>query len=169
MESLEKHNEPPKSNTKIFLLAMLAGAIIIASIIGIIALKPSRVTIEQEALENALRAGSPGFAELSRRVIVQSARDSIMESPTALGSIMMSIPAVIQNRTDKTLTTLEVKVGVVDTTGKIIKEKTMLVVPKQQTTLAPGEKMLVTGVVEGFEKTDDRANVQWKVSALKAE
>jgi hypothetical protein len=83
--------------------------------------------------------------------------------------VMMAIPATIHNRSDKTLTTVELNVSVVDQKGNIIKEKTYLVVPKQQLFLTPNQALNTTAVVEGFEPTDDRANVKWKVTAIKTE
>ena len=169
MESLERHNQPKQRISKAFIISAIAALLLVVGAIAIWSLIPSQATIEQTALEGAYREGSPEFEALTKRIIIQTDQNRTTESPTALGNIMMTIPAKITNRTDKTLTTLEIKVGVVDTKGQVIKEKTMLVVPKQQTSLAPGEAMNVIGVVEGFEATDDRANVQWKVTAIKAE
>ena len=169
MESLERHNEPKRSNNKTFIFALLAGILLVAGAIGLWSLKPSIAGIEEEALTGAHREGSPEFEELTKRILVKPDMNRTTESPTALGTIMMSIPAVIHNRSDKTLTTLEVNVGVIDQKGKVIKEKTYLVVPREQPFLGPNQAVSTTAVVEGFQRDDDRANVKWKVTAVKTE
>ncbi len=169
MESLERHNEPKKGVNKIFIFALLAAVLLVAAGIGLWSLKPSIAGIEEEALEGAHREGSPEFEEITKRILVKPDMNRTTESPTALGTIMMSIPAVIHNRSDKTLTTLEVNVAVIDQKGKVIKDKTYLVVPREQPYLGPNQGVSTTAVVEGFKKDDDRANVKWMVTAVKTE
>lgn len=169
MESLERHNEPKKGINKIFIFALLAGVLLVAAGIGLWSLKPSIAGMEEEALEGVHREGSPEFEEITKRILVKPDMNRTTESPTALGTIMMSIPAVIHNRSDKVLTTLEVNVGVIDQKGKVLKEKTYLVVPREQPYLGPNQAVSTTAVVEGFRRDDDRANVKWKVTAVKTE
>ena len=167
MESLAQHNERKTGISKALIISIIVAILLVAGVITLLSLRPSKTTIEQTALEGVYREGSPEFATLTKRIVIKPDLNRTMESPTGLGDIMMSIPAQITNRTDQTLTTLEVKVGVVNTKGEVIKEKTMLVVPKQQKELPPGESINTIGVVEGFSATDDRANVQWKVTGIK--
>ena len=167
MESFEQINQPKKGNNKIFILAIIAALAVVAAGIGLWSLRPSIAGIEEEALEGVFRKGSPEFEELTKRILIKPDLNRTTESPTALGTVMMTIPAIIQNRSDKTLTTIEVNVGVIDQQGKIIKEKTYLAVPKQQPALEPNQSFVTTAVVEGFSPEDDRANVTWKVTALK--
>jgi hypothetical protein len=169
MESLERHNEPKKGINKIFIFALLAAVLLVAAGIGLWSLKPSIAGMEEEALEGVHREGSPEFEEVTKRILVKPDMNRTTESPTALGTIMMSIPAVIHNRSDKVLTTLEVNVGVIDQKGKVLKEKTYLVVPREQPYLGPNQAVSTTAVVEGFGRDDDRANVKWKVTAVKTE
>lgn len=169
MESLELHNKPKKGINKIFIVALLAAVLLVAGGIGLWSLRPSIAGIEEEALTGAFREGSPEFEELTKRILVKPDMSRTTESPTALGTVMMAIPATIHNRSDKTLTTVEINVSVVDQKGQVIKEKTYLVVPKQEPFLAPNQALNTTAVVEGFEPDDDRANVKWKVTAIKVE
>ncbi len=169
MQSLEQHNQPKKNISKIFIVALLAAVLLVAGIIGLWSLRPSIALVEEEALTGAYREGSPEFEELTKRILVKPDWNRTTESPTAFGKIMMMIPAVIHNRTDKTLTTVEVNVSVIDQKGLIIKEKTYLAVPKQQAFLEPNQAFNTTAVVEGFSPDDDRANVKWKVTAIKTE
>lgn len=169
MKSLELHNQSKKGVNKILVAAVIAAVFLVAVVIGLWSLRPSIAIIEETALEGAYREGSPEFAELTKRILIKPDLNRTTESPTALGTIMMTIPAMVQNRTDKTLTTLEINVGVINQQGKVIKEKTYLAVPKQQPFLEPNQSFITTAVVEGFKPEEDRANVTWKVTAIKTE
>ena len=86
-----------------------------------------------------------------------------------MGSIVMSISGIIRNITGKTLTGLEIQVSVVDIGGKTIKDKTVIVVPKQAERLENGDSLPVQVLIEGFSKNDDRAQIRWKVTAIKVQ
>lgn len=169
METLEQHNQPKRGINKVFIAALLAAILLVAGAIGLWSLRPSIAGVEEEALQGAYREGSPEFAEITKKILVKPDWNRTTESPTALGTIMMSIPATIYNLSDKTLTTVEVTVGVIDQKANVIKEKTYLVVPKQKPFLAPKESIETTAVVEGFKPEEDRANVKWKITAIKTE
>ena len=79
----------------------------------------------------------------------------------------MYIKGKIRNKGEQTFNTLEVTVAVVDSFNKVLKEKRVLVVPVQQQLLAPGDSIPITLTLDGFDKQDDRANIRWKVTALR--
>jgi hypothetical protein len=58
-------------------------------------------------------------------------------------------------------------VAVVDQFNQVIKEKRVLVVPTQQEQLSPGESIPITLTLDGFDSNDDRANIRWKVTAIR--
>jgi hypothetical protein len=117
-------------------------------------------------LNGAYREGSPEFAEITKDIII-STDDRTVESPTGMGTISMFINGKIRNKGTKTITVLEVNVGVVTQFNKVLKERRIVVVPVQQSTLAPGETIPITLTMDGFTKDDDRANIRWKVTAIK--
>jgi hypothetical protein len=90
-----------------------------------------------------------------------------MKSPTAMGTIVMSIGGVIRNITGKTLTGLELKVTVVDLANAPLKDKTVIVIPKQQERLEHNQSMPVKVNIEGFPSDANIANIRWKVTAIK--
>ena len=124
---------------------------------------------QEQALSGAVREGMPGFSEITRRIVAETDEDNTWQSPVGTGGIMMQIAGRIRNNGDKTLTGLELQVSVVDISGKVIKDKTLLVVPNQKKALAPREQMNVTVRIDGFNPDDDRANIRWKVTAIKPE
>ena len=64
---------------------------------------------------------------------------------------------------------LEINVAVVTQFNKVLKERRILVVPTQVPRLEPDQTIPVTLSLDGFSKDDDRANIRWKVTAIRVE
>mgnify|MGYP003472501785 FL=1 len=80
----------------------------------------------------------------------------------------MFIVGSIRYKGPKTITALEVKVSVVDLQNNVVKEKRILPVPVQFQQLGPNETISpVTVSLEGFDPKAERANIRWKVTAVK--
>lgn len=155
---------------KTFLGAILVAIFIIGGGIYFIwKFQPSMEEQQVQALTGAFREGTPEFDAVSRRIIAETNEEKTWSSPVGTGGIMMSIAGRIRNNGDKVITGLEIKVSVVDISGKVIKDNTVLVVPNQKKTFAPKEQMDVTIRIDGFKQDDDRANIRWKVTAIKTE
>jgi len=67
----------------------------------------------------------------------------------------------------KTITVLEIESAVIDQQNNVLKSKNVLVVPEQSEPLGPGDITPVTLALEGFDRKADRANIRWKVTALR--
>lgn len=168
METLQQTNEKKGVNI-ILLLALLPAALVVAGAVYLLSLNPSTDEKRAQLLAESYSEGTPEFERLTKDIIIQTDMDNIMQSPTGMGTIMMTIHAKIRNKGDKTINALEAKVGVVDLSGKVVREKKLLIVPNQQEKLLPGQTIPVVATVEGFKKDDDRANVRWKVTAIRVE
>ncbi|MEO6590011.1 MAG: hypothetical protein ABIP06_11980 [Pyrinomonadaceae bacterium] len=169
MESLEQHNAPKKGINKIFIVAFIVAAVAIAGIIYLISLRPSMQQQVQETMESAYREGSPEFALLTKKIVIQTDENRTMESPIGLGTILMIIGGQVKNLTGKTITGLEINVSVIDTFGNSVKNKNLIVVPNQYKKLETNEVADVTVRIDGFDPKADRANIRWKVVAIKTE
>lgn len=167
MESLEKQNQPQGGINKVFIGAFFAAVIVVIGLIALVSLIPTAEDTTSQALEGAYREGSPDFETLSKRIVVLTDPNRLTQSQTALGSIQMNMGVKVLNRTDQTLTGLEVNAAVVDSQNQVIKDKTIQVIPRLQETLPPGEMVDLTTTIAGFDADDDRANVRWKVTAIK--
>jgi hypothetical protein len=169
METLEQHNAPKKGINKIFIVAFVAAAIAIGGVVWLISLKPSMQQQVDQSMDGAVREGSPEFEVLTKKIVIQTDEDRTIQSPIGLGTIVMSIGGQIKNLTGKTVTGLEINVAVIDTFGKPLKDKTLIVVPNQYAKLNTNEVADITVRIDGFDAKDDRANIRWKVTAIKAE
>ena len=169
MESFLSDEKPEKKGINYgFLIGIVVGVLLIGLAIWVMLLRPPVEDQRAKVLEGAFREGSPEFAEVTKDIII-STDDRTVESPTGLGTISMFIVGKVRNKGKKTVTILEVESAVIDQQNNVLKAKNVLVVPEQSEPLGPGESAVVTLALEGFDRKADRANIRWKVTALRAE
>lgn len=169
MESFLQEPEKKKGINTTMIAALIIGTILIATFIAVISLKRSDKDLQDQVLQGAFLEGTPEFALYTKKIVLQTNEDRTTESPTGMGTIVMNINGIVRNITGKTLTGLEIRVAVVDMSGKTVKDKTVLVIPKQAEKLENGQTLPVQVLIEGFNKDDDRAQIRWKVTAIKIE
>jgi hypothetical protein len=123
--------------------------------------------VKQEELKGAFLEGTPEFENYTKEIIITTNMDRTNQAQTGLGTILMNIAGKIRNKGDKILDGLEVNVKVIDINNKTIKEKNVLIIPKKQPTLSPNETIDVVVNISGFDPESDRANIRWKVTAIR--
>jgi hypothetical protein len=168
MDDLFKPAEQKRGPNKVMLVGIVVGLVLIAGAIYLLSLRP---TIDEQTaaiLAGSFREGSPEFAELNKDIII-STDDKTVQSPTGMGTISMYINGKIRNRGTRTFSVLEVSVSVVTQFNDVLRERRILVVPVQQPALGPDETIPITLTLDGFSRDDDRANIRWKVTAIKAQ
>lgn len=167
MDTLFDKEEKKSGINKGFLIGGFVGLVLIAIVVLIAMRRPSMDDQEAAVLADAFREGSPQFQEITKDIII-STGDNTVQYANAFGGISMSIVGNIRNKGNRSINGLEVNVAVVDQFNQLIKDKSVLVVPKQREVLAPGETIPITLSVDGFKREDDRANIRWKVTAIRA-
>lgn len=149
----------------------MAGVFIgILAIVGIavaVYYLPSEEQKQQEVLEGALLPGMPEFERYTKEIVITTDTDRLQESRTAMGDVVMRIGGRIRNKGDRTLTGLEIAVGMVDTKNRMIREKKYLLIPSKYKELGPKKTIDVDASVAGFSDDDERANARWRVTAFK--
>jgi len=166
MESLLTKEEKRGVN-KTFIVAIIIALALIGIVVFFLSRTPPADQQRERILASAFHEGSPEFSELSKDIIIAT-DDRTVESPTGLGTISMFIRGNIHNKGNHTIDILEVNVAVITQFNEVLKQKRMLVVPVQQPSLGPGEDIPITLTIDGFSKNDDRANIRWKVTAIRA-
>lgn len=167
MEQFLETREEKRGLNRVFVIAFLGAAVLIGVIILVMSFRPSLEDRMAKVLATAVHQGEPGFDELSKDIIISN--DNNIESPMATGKISMFLHGKIHNKGTRTITVLEVNASVVTQFNQVLRERRMLVVPQQQATLGPDETIPITLTLDGFEKSDDRANIRWRVTAIKAQ
>lgn len=169
MDTLFDKEEKKRGINKGFLIGGLVGIVLIAIVVLIAMQRPSMSDQRAAVLADAVREDSPEFQEITKDIIIGTDADKTVQSPNSLnGSITMWITGNIRNKGNRTLSGLEVNAAVVDQFNGVLKEKKVLVIPTQRELLGPGESIPITLSIDGFKREDDRANIRWKVTAIRA-
>lgn len=168
MDNFLQETKQEKSRISgVLITALLVAAAIVAGGLWLLTFQPSREEQQQQQLVGAFLEGSPEFDNYTKQLVITTDFDKTTQSPLGLGTIQMSIHGTIRNKGDRTINGLEVAVSVVDIKNQVVKEKKTMVVPNQSAIIQPGETIPVFVPIDGFKKDDDRANVRWKVSAIR--
>ncbi len=167
MDSLLKHDEKKPLNLKALIAGGAIGAVLLAAGIYFLTLQPSMEDQRTAVLEGSSTEGSPEFDRITKDIIISRDVDNTIVSPNAFGGISMFISGTIRNRGTETINGLEINVAVVDQFNEVVKDKRVLVIPTQQPQLGPDSTIPVTLTIDGLKRTDDRANIRWKVTAIR--
>lgn len=151
---------------KVFMIVGVCAALLLVGLIYLVS-RPAAQTVEVR-LPGALRAGDAGFEQARDQVILDS--KEAFESPRPLGDIVMTLKSTARNFTGRTITGLEVRGAVVDSAGSPVKQRTIMALPsgvESVTELEPNKTLPVRMMLEGFGKSDDRANFRMEVTAVR--
>jgi hypothetical protein len=168
MDELFETGKKKKGVNLVFVGGVVIALAIVAGAIWTLSFRPSIEDQTARLLENTSREGSPEFAAITKDILISTDEDTV-ESPMGLGTISMFIKGRVHNKGTKNITTLEVNVSVVTQKNEVLRDKRVIVVPIQQPNLGPGETIPITLTFDGFDRKDDRANIRWKVTAVRAE
>ncbi len=168
MENFLQEKKETRGINKVLIGALLAAAVLVAGGVWLLTFVPTAEQQKQQLMAGAFYEGSPEFDAYTKNIVISTDLNRTSESPIGLGTIQMSLHGDLRNRGDKTINGLELNVGVVDVKNQVIKEKKILVIPTLLTeTLAPNDTMHVFATLDGFTSKDDRANVRWRVTAIR--
>ncbi len=164
---IDEKKEEKRELNPVFWLSMGAAALVIAGIIMFLMVQ-STSTPKLTTLEGALREGAE-FEQLKSKLVIEPDLDRATESPTALGTIQMNVPGIIRNFTGKTIVGLEVVGEVIDLEGKMVREQNIIAVPNRQKVLENNKTMPINVIIEGFKEDEVRANIRWRLAAIKVQ
>ncbi len=168
METFLGPEREKKGFNKGLAAGLVAAVLFISGLIGLFALIPPVEHNSEDVLQGAYFEGSPEFDEYTKQIIITTNTDRLQQSFTGLGSITMHIGGRVYNKGDKALSALQVMVAVIDPESNVIKDKKFVLIPNSESdVLYPGTTISVTVNIGGFSTEDDRANVRWKVTAIK--
>jgi hypothetical protein len=165
----ENGKKEKKGVNKVLLAAMAVAVLLVAGGIWLLSFQPTLEEQKQQQLEGAYLEGSPEFEQYTKNIIITTDTNRTTESLIGLGTIAMMLHADLRNKGDKVINGLEVKVGVVDRWNKVLKEKKVMIVPNQIEKLNPNETIHISVPIDGFKPDADRANIRWKVTAIRFE
>lgn len=168
MDEMFTTGEKKRGINPILIVGVIIGLMVIGVAIALLMRTPSIEDQTAAILAGSHPEGSPEYIELNKDIIL-STDDRTVQSPTGLGTISMFIHGKVRNKGTRTINALEINVSVVTQFNDVLRERRILVVPVQKATLGPDETIPVTLTLDGFKKEDDRANIRWKVTAIRAQ
>ncbi|HQX55502.1 MAG TPA: hypothetical protein PLP07_06215 [Pyrinomonadaceae bacterium] len=168
MDHIFKPEKKKRGINPIFAVGIVIGILLIGGAIYLLSFKPPMEEQTAKLLEGSFREGTPEFTALNKDIIIAT-DDNTVESPMGLGTVSMFIKGNVRNKGTHNISTLEVNVAVITQKNEVLREKRILVVPIQQPILGPNQTIPITLTLDGFDRKDDRANIRWKVTAIRAE
>jgi hypothetical protein len=156
--------EKDDSRRNVIIGVAIIAALAIGALFYFLMRASSTPTVEP-TLADAIRSGSPQFAEYASKIFVEEPEAD--EAKRALGDIIMNLQTTVRNFTGRTLTGLEIRGSVVDHQGKPVRQQTVVVIPTRQPELEPNHSMAVRIRLEGMTDSDDRANIKVEVTGFK--
>ncbi|HZH90405.1 MAG TPA: hypothetical protein VEX70_07240 [Pyrinomonadaceae bacterium] len=156
------------SRRKIFIIAGVVSALLIALLVFWATRSDSGGPVQQPRLAGAIRADAPEFAGVRERLIVDfNPDDHALVSTRAIGDEVINMMPKVRNFTGRTLNGLELQATVVDLAGNPIQQRTVIAIPNRQPELEPNKVLEVPIRMEGFRKDDGRANIHIEVTGVK--
>lgn len=169
MNSLTQSSESANSSRLVWIL-MVIGALIVGALVAWLALTPAPTTANEPKLENAVRQGDKDFEYYKQRIALEPNTDFSQDMQSISGGLSMKLVCVVRNFTGKTITGLQVIGSVVDKNGNVVKEKNAIVIPTNVVQSLDNNKSTpITIFIDGFDKKDDRANIKFRLSAVRVE
>jgi hypothetical protein len=157
-----------RSRLSVYLLAVAVSIIIIAALAAVFYWQQSRpVTVREERLEGALRAGAPEFEQY--REHLQAEGLAATQSSRGLGDMVMELTATVRNSTGRTISGLEMHGAVVDAQGATVGERTLVIIPARHAALKPDETMDVRVLIEGIKPEASRSNIRLEVTGVRVD
>jgi hypothetical protein len=159
-----EHSIPDEKSPRTVIIAV---AVIAALAIGgffYLLLRKSVAVGPPPTLQGAVRPGAADWDKYSKLIPLDDPEAD--EAKRALGDTVMTLHTTARNFTGRTITGLEVRASVVDSDGKPVKERTLVVVPGRQPELDPLKTMRVSIMIDGFSDSDNRANIKMEVTGF---
>jgi hypothetical protein len=165
MRMATEHSIPEEKSPRALIIIVAAIAAIAIGGFFYILLRKSVATGPPPTLQGAIRPGSPDWDKYSKLIVRDDPEAD--EAKRALGDTIMTLHTTVRNFTGRTITGLEVRGSVVDSDGKPVKERSLVVIPSsRQSELDPLKTMRVSIMIDGFSDSDNRADIKMEVTGF---
>ena len=140
-------------------------AILTAGLYYVAMTRPDANAYAEPRLVGALQAGQPEFEEFRRHIAI----DEIVgtEKVHPFDTLAVAVTATVRNNTGRNISGLELRGAILDRTNSNVRERTVLVIPRQQKVLESGEAINTRILLESVDKESDRAHLVMEVTAIR--
>jgi hypothetical protein len=116
-------------------------------------------------LEGALQPGQPEFEEFRRHIAIEQLVGTEKVHP--FDTIAVAMTATVRNNTGRTISGLELRGAILDRKNSSVRERTVVIIPRQQKILESGEGINTRILLDGIDKDSDRAHLVLEVTAIR--
>lgn len=156
----------PELRWPIVMLAALLTAVIALLAAGLHYVTQTVVTPNiAPVLERATYIGQPEFEQFRERIVIEQLVGNEKLHP--LNNLAVEITARVKNDTGRKISGLEMRGAIRDSQNSTVRERTIVVIPAQQTILETDEAINVRILLESFDKDSDRAHAVMEVTAIR--
>jgi hypothetical protein len=116
-------------------------------------------------LEGALQAGQQEFEEIRGHIGIEELVGTEKVHP--FDTLAVAMTATVRNNTGRTISGLELRGAILDRENSSVRERTVVIIPRQQKILASGEGINTRILLDGLDKDSDRAHLVLEVTAIR--
>jgi hypothetical protein len=160
----------PELRWPIVLIAAAITALIAIATAGLYygAMTGSSATFQTEPrLEAALQPGQPEFEEFRRQISIEQLMGTEKVHP--FDTLAVAMTATVRNNTGRNITGLELRGAVMDRNNSKVRERTVVIIPRQQRVLESGEAINTRILLDGLDKDSDRAHLVLEVTGIRVD
>jgi len=119
----------------------------------------------EQRLERALRPGDLEFEQARDQILIEHLVGKEKVHP--FNSLAAEVTATVRNGTERTISGLEIRGAIVDSQNSVVRERTVVVIPAQQTALEQDEAINVRILLESINKDSERAHPVLEVTGVR--
>src|SRR5678815_4369609 len=119
----------------------------------------------QPRLERALQPGQPEFERFRPHIAIEQLVGT--EKVHLFDTLAVAMTATVRNNTGRTISGLELRGAILDSTSSSLRERKVVVIPLRQKMLESGESINTRILFESIDKDSDRAHLVLEVTAMR--
>jgi hypothetical protein len=119
----------------------------------------------QPRLERALQPGQPEFERFRPHIAIEQLVGTEKVHP--FDTLAVAMTATVRNNTGRTISGLELRGAILDSTSSSLRERKVVVIPVRQKVLESGEAINTRILLESIDKDSDRAHLVLEVTAMR--
>lgn len=157
----------PELRWPIVLLAALMTAVIALLVVAmhyVASASSATDTSSSKRLEWMIQPGQPDFDQFKQQIAVEQVLGNEKVHP--FNNLAVELTALVRNQTGRTINGLEMRGAILDTAYSTLRERTVAVIPVQQTALENEEAINVRILLEGIHRDSDRAHAVLEVTGI---
>ena len=120
---------------------------------------------KEPRLEGALQPGQPEFEEFRPHIAIEQLVG--IEKVHPFDTLAVAMTATVRNNTGRNISGLELRGAILDSQNSSVRERTVVIIPRQQKLLESGEGINTRILLDRIDKDSERAHLVLEVTAIR--